>query len=113
MPGRHDEAQAASETGLFSCCDFLNVGAVFLDAACKGVEIGVARNLEPRVIHARHICSAKNNAVAVKLLPGAQVDPALGLSADLAPTDAINIMRERPIQIRHAGLNVAGSQHTL
>ena len=54
MPGRHHEAQAASEARLFSCRDFLDLGTVFLDPACEGVEIGIACNLEPRVVHPRH-----------------------------------------------------------
>src|ERR1700726_107091 len=113
MAGRHDEAQATSKTGLFSCRDFLDLGAVFLDSAGKGVEIGIARNLEPGVVHPRHIRWAQNHAVAVKLVPGTQVDAAISLAADLVQPNAIDIMLERRIQISHPDLNVAGSQHTL
>src|SRR6266403_1127654 len=113
MAGRHDEAQAASEAGLFSCRDFLDLGAVFLDPACEDFEIGIARYLKPRVVHPQHIRWAQNHAVAVKLVPGTQVDAAIGLAADLVKPNAIDIMLERRIQISHPDLNVAGSQHTL
>src|SRR5712671_546293 len=113
MPGRYDEAQAATEARLFSCHDFLDLDAVFLDAAGKGVEIGFTGNFESRVVHPRHFRLAQNNAVAVKLVPGAQVDTAIGLAADLVQTDTIDIMLKRYIQIGHTDLNVAGPQHTL
>src|ERR1700758_2472325 len=113
MAGRYDEAQAASETGLFSCRDFLDLGAVFLDPACEGVEIGIARNLEARAVHARHIRWAQNDAVAVELVPGTQIDAAIGLAADLVEPDAIDIMLERRIQIGHPDLNIPRSQHPL
>src|SRR5438105_2363655 len=112
MAGRHDEAQAASEARLFSCRDFLDFDAVFLDAAGKGVEIGVARNLEPGVVHPWLLRMAENDAVTVELVPGAQVNAAIGLAADLVQPDSIDIMFERRIQIGHPDLNVAGSQHT-
>src|ERR1700730_4105980 len=113
MAGRHNEAQAASKTRLLSRQDFLNLGAMFLDPAREGVEIAIARSLKPRVVHPRHIRWAQNHAVAVKLVPGTQVDAAIGLAADLVKPNAIDIMLERRIQISHPDLNVAGSQHTL
>src|SRR6266446_8937999 len=113
MAGRHDKAQTASKARLFSCRDFLDLGAVFLDSAGKNVEIGIARNLEPRVVHPRHIGLAQNDAVAVKFVPGAQVDAAICLAADLVQPNAIDVMLERRIQISHPDLNVAGPQHTL
>jgi len=112
MPGRHDEAQAASEARLFSCGDFLDLGTVFLDPACEGVEIGIARDFESRIVHPRHIRWPENDAVTVKLVPGTQVDAAIGLATDLVQPDAIDVMRERRIKIGHPDLNVAGSQHT-
>src|SRR5712691_2729080 len=113
MARRHDKAQAASNTRLFSRRDFLELGAVFLNPPRKDVEIGLARRLESRIIHPRHVRWTQNDAVAVELVPGAQVDAAIGLSADLVKPDAIDIMLERRIQIGHPNLNVAGSQHTL
>ncbi len=112
MAGRHDEAQAASEAGLLSRRDFLDLDAVFLDPACQGVEIGFARDFESRIVHPRHIRWAENDAVAVKLVPGTQVDAAIGLAADLVQPDALDIMRDRRIEIGHPDLNVTGSQHT-
>jgi hypothetical protein len=47
MPGRHDDAQAASKTGLFSRWDFFDFDAVRLDPAREVIEIGLARNLDP------------------------------------------------------------------
>src|SRR6476660_8816752 len=101
MPGRHDEAQAASEARLFSCRDFLDLGTVLLDPACEGVEIGIARDFESRVVHARHIRWTQNDAMTVELVPGTQVDAAIGFTADLVKPDAIDIMRERRIKIGH------------
>jgi hypothetical protein len=55
MAGRHDEAQAASKTGLLSCRDFLDLDAMSPDAAGKSVEFGVTGNLEPGVVHSRRL----------------------------------------------------------
>jgi hypothetical protein len=41
MAGRYNEAQAASDTRLFSCRDFLDLGAVLLDPMREGAEIGI------------------------------------------------------------------------
>src|SRR5215469_3538133 len=112
MAARHNEAQAASETRLFSRLDFLDLDAVLFNAAGEGIEIGSAPNLEPRVVHARLIGLAQNDAVAVKLVPGPQVNSAIRLAADLVQPDAIDIMLECSIQVSHPDLDIAGPPHT-
>ena len=92
MTSRHDKAQATSKARLLSRRDFLDLCAVFLDAAGKGVEIGLVRHLEPRIVHPRHIPLPQNDTVSVELIPGSQIDPAICFAADLVKPDAIHIM---------------------
>ena len=60
--------------------------------AGEGVEIGLVRHLEPRIVHPRHIPLPQNDTVSVELIPGSQIDPAICFAADLVKPDAIHIM---------------------
>src|SRR5262249_16176715 len=111
MASRYDEAQPASESGLFSRRDLFNLDAVSLDPAREGAEVGFRRNLEASIVHSRCLRLAQDDAVSVELVPGSQIDAAIGLTADLVQSNAIHIMAER-IQLGYPDLNVAGPQHT-
>ena len=50
----------------------------------------------------------KHHAVAVELVPGAKIGTTIRLAADLVKADAIDVMRERRIEIRHSDLDVTG-----
>src|SRR5689334_13323628 len=113
MAGRYDKAQAASETGLFSRRDFFDLDAVLFDPTREGVEVGLRRNLEPGIVHPRRVRVVEDDAMAVKFVPGPEIDAAIGLTADLVQSDTIDIMRERRIHIGHPDLNVAGSQYAV
>src|SRR5271166_2349545 len=83
------------------------------NAAAERVEIGVARHLEPDIIHAWHIRAAQDYAVAIELVPGAEIDTAVRLAADLMEADTIHIMSDCCVCIEHPDLDITGSHHTL
>src|SRR5437763_16382196 len=58
MARGHNETQAASKTRLLARRNFFYFGAIFLDPARKRVEVGLARDLEPGIVHPRHISLA-------------------------------------------------------
>src|SRR5229473_7096949 len=113
MASRNEEAQPASNARLLARRHFLDRDARCLDPARKRIEIGLARDLEPDIIHSRHIRLSQDDAVAVELVPGPQIGATIRLAADLVEADAIDIMLECRIQIGHPDLDITRSKHTL
>ena len=99
VTGRHGKAQPPPEPRLLTGRHLLD-----LDPARKHVEVAFARHLEPDTVHARRLGRAQHDAVPVKLVPGAQIGPPVGLAADLVKPDAIDIMPECGIDIGHPDL---------
>ena len=73
------EAQTSADTRLFPGRYLLNLGADRFDPPRERIEIGLSCNLEPDTIHSRSVGWAQNHAVAVELVPGAQIDAAVSL----------------------------------
>src|SRR6516165_12241233 len=105
------EAQAPADTRLFPGRHLLDLGAERFDPPRERVEIGLVCNLEPDIIYSRNVGWAQNHAVAVELVPGAQIDAAVSLPAHLVKADPVDIMPEHSTQIGYADLDVAGPQH--
>src|SRR5215469_4870481 len=92
MAGGRNKAQAPADTRLLPRRHLLDRDPERFDPSRERVEIGLACNLEPDIIHSRNLGRAQNYAVAVELVPGAQIDTAVSLPANLVKADAVDIV---------------------
>ena len=88
----YDKADAAPYSRLLAGGDLFDLGAGIFNTASECIEIVFPGYFEAYIIHAGHIGGSQHDAVAVELVPGAQIDPAIRFAADLVQSDLIDVV---------------------